>query len=83
MKAIVDSILDELAKDNRISTLYDLWYEQRENVLRTYNSSLPERVPLSQNKEFKTIKNAVIQEAMNLVLDSQQEQVVMEDDPEP
>ena len=80
VKAIVDSIIDEIAKDNRISALYDLWYEQRENVLRTYNSSLPERIPLSQNKEFKAIKNAIVQAAMDLVLDSQQEQGVAEDD---
>lgn len=80
VKALIDSIVDEIAKDNRISELYDLWYEQRENVLRTYNSSLPERVPLSQNKEFKSIKNAIIQAAINLVLDSQQEQVIAEDD---
>ena len=79
VKAIVDSIVDELAKDNRISTLYDLWYEQRKNVLSTYNGSLPDRVPLSQNKEFKAIKNAIIQAAMNLVLDSQQEHSTAED----
>ena len=78
VKAIVDSIVDEIAKDNRISALYDLWYEQRENVLRTYNSSLPERILLSQNKEFKAIKNAVIQAAIDLVLDSQQEQSTAE-----
>lgn len=48
-------------------------------MLRTYNSSLPERVPLSQNKEFKSIKNAIIQAAMDLVLDSQQEQSTAED----
>lgn len=83
VKALVDSIVDELEKDNRISILYDLWYEQRENVLRTYNSNLPERVPLSQNKEFKSIKNAIIQEAMNLVLENQQTHVVMEADAEP
>ena len=71
--------MDELAADKRIADLYDLWYKQRENVLRTYSSNLPEWVPLSHNKEFKSIKNAVIQEAMNLVLDSQQEQVATED----
>ena len=60
VKALIDSIVDEIVKDNRISALYDLWYEQRENVLRTYNSSLPEMVPLSQNTEFKAIKNAII-----------------------
>ena len=78
VKTIVDSIVDELAKDSRISTLYDLWYEQRENVLRTYNSSLPERVPLSQNTEFKSIKNAIIQATMDLMLDRQQEQSTAE-----
>ena len=78
VKAIVDSIVDELATDKRISALYDLWNEQRENVLRTYNSSLPERILLSQNKEFKAIKNAVIQAAIDLVLDSQQEQSTAE-----
>lgn len=69
VKAIIDSIVDEIADDERISVLYDLWYEQRENVIRTYTDELSERVPLSQNKEFKSIKNVVIQEAMNIVTD--------------
>ena len=69
VKVIVDSIVDELASDERISRLYGLWYEQREAVLQTFTDEMPERIPLSRNKEFKTIKNAVIQEAMNIVLD--------------
>lgn len=69
VKIIIDSIVDEIADDECISALYDLWYEQRENVIRTYTDELPERVPLSQNKEFKSIKNAVIQEVMNIVAD--------------
>ena len=82
MKFIIDSIVDELATDKRIAALYDLWYQQREKVLCTYNSNLPERVPLSQNKEFKSIKNAVIHEVMKLVLDNQQDRIVVEDDTE-
>lgn len=69
VKTIIDSIVDEIAADERISALYDLWYEQRESVIKTYTDELPERVPLSQNKEFKSIKNTVIQEAMNIVTD--------------
>ena len=69
VKRIVDSIVDEIASDERISALYDLWYEQRENVILTYTDEIPERVPLSHNKEFKSIKNSVIQEAMNIVTD--------------
>lgn len=66
-KNIIDGIVDELATDERIAELYNLWYEQKDNITRTYQDTMPQRVPLSQNKEFKTIKNAVIQEALNLL----------------
>lgn len=66
-KALVDSVVAELAKDERIQTLYDLWYTQREDVLRTYTDTFPERIPLERNPEFKAIHNAVIQEAMKAV----------------
>ncbi len=67
VKAIVDSIVDELANDSRIKKLYDLWYEQKENTIRTYTDEIPERIPLAQNKEFKSIKNAIIKEALKLI----------------
>lgn len=72
VKAIVDQIVAELAGDENICKLYDLWYEQRENVLRTYTDSSPDRVPLEQNKEFKSIRNAVIQEALKITPHFQQ-----------
>lgn len=68
VKAIVDSIVDGLANDGRIKKLYDLWYEQKENTIRTYTDEMPDRIPLAQNKEFKSIKNAVIKEALKLNL---------------
>ncbi len=68
VKALVDSIVDELASDDRIKKLYDLWYEQKENTIRTYTDEIPERIPLAQNKEFKSIKNAIIKEALKLNL---------------
>lgn len=66
VKAIVDSIVDELANDSRIKKLYDLWYKQKENTIRTYTDEVPDRIPLAQNKEFKSIKNAIIKEALKL-----------------
>lgn len=68
VKALVDSIVDELSNDDRIKKLYDLWYEQKENTIRTYTDEMPDRIPLAQNKEFKSIKNAVIKEALKLNL---------------
>lgn len=67
VKAIVDQIVAELAGDENIRKLYDLWYEQREDVLRTYTDTFPKRIPLEQNKEFKSIRNAVIQEALKII----------------
>ena len=69
VKAIVNRIVEELANDERIAALYDLWYEQKEEILKVYTQEIPERIPLKDNPEFKSIKNAVIQEAMNLLAD--------------
>lgn len=68
-KDLIDKAMDLLAADERIAKLYDRWYEQKEEILRTYNKKLPERLPLSQNQEFKSIRNAVVQEALHLTAD--------------
>lgn len=65
LKAMVDGIVDELAKDGKVSTAYNLWYEMRNEVLNSYMDNLPEPLPLSQQKEFKSIKNMIIKEADN------------------
>mgnify|MGYP004642113449 FL=1 len=67
VKALIDSIVEELASDDRIKKLYDLWYEQKENTIRTYTDEISDRIPLAQNKEFKSIKNAVIKKALKLI----------------
>ena len=73
MKSLVDEIVDELERDERVAAAYNLWYEMREEVLRTYKDDLPKRIPLSQQKEFKRIKNIVIQEAVRLGEQMEQE----------
>ncbi len=66
VKNLVNGIIDELMRDSDLQKLYELWYEQRENVLKTYRDKMPARMPLSANEEFKSVRNAVIAEAMNL-----------------
>lgn len=73
-KDLIDSIVDELAKDKTIAELYDLWYEKKHEILGTYSSKRPSKIPLSENQEFKSIKNAIIKEAMNLNQESNQKQ---------
>ena len=67
-KKLVDAIVAELAGDSSIQELYSLWYEQKEDVLRTYTNKMPDRIPLEQEKEFKPIRNAVVQAALRLQL---------------
>ena len=67
-KKLVDAIVTDLAGDSRIQELYSLWYKQKEDVLRTYTNKMPERIPLEQEKEFRTIRNAVVQAALQLQL---------------
>lgn len=66
LKAVVDEIVDELAKDSRVASAYDLWYQLRDEVLRTYRDDLPDRLPLSRQTEFRRIKNLVVEEAVRL-----------------
>ena len=66
VKSMVDAVVDELAKDERVAKAYALWQEMRDEVCRTYSETLPERLPLSAQKEFKPVRNMVIREAMKL-----------------
>lgn len=82
VKALVCSIVDEIAKDERIEKLYALWYEQREEVIKTYTQALPERIPLSKNDEFKQIRNAVVRTALEILKSQQTEELEAEILPE-
>ena len=83
VKALVDFIVEELASDDRIAKLYDLWYEQKENTIKTYTDEVPDRIPLAQNKEFKSIKNAIIKEALKLKLAEDEVEEIENADEEP
>ena len=63
IKDLVDSIVDDLAKDDTISELYDLWYDLKYEILGMYSGKRPPKIPLSENKEFRSIKNSIIKEA--------------------
>lgn len=68
VKAQVDSIVDELAKLPEVAECYEHWNQLRDELERYYKDIPREHKPLSQQKEFKAIKNMVIQEADNLQL---------------
>ena len=68
VKAQVDAIVDELAKLPEVAECYEHWNRLRDELERYYKDTPREHKPLSQQQEFKAIKNMVIQEADNLQL---------------
>ena len=74
LKALVNQIVEELAKDERIAALYDLWYQDKQAARNVYDERPLQRVPLSENPDFKPIRNAVIRAAVELDVEQRQTQ---------
>ena len=66
LKDKVDSIVDELEKLPRVAAYYAVWNDLRDTLEIYYKSKPRQHNPLSQQKEFRAIKNAIIQEAERL-----------------
>ncbi len=65
-KAQVDEIVDELAKIPAVAKCYATWNKLKDELESYYKDTPRQPLPLSQQKEFRAIKNLVIQEAENL-----------------
>ena len=74
-KRIVDAIVDELAGDKRVAEAYSLWQDMRDEVFSFYSKAKPARVPLSQQKEFKPVRNMVIREVVQMMEQRQNKNV--------
>ena len=68
VKAQVDAIVDELARLPEVAECYEHWNRLRDELERYYKDTPREHKPLSQQQEFKAIKNIVIREAEELRL---------------
>ena len=68
LKNLVDKIVDEMERLPVVSKCYDQWLLLQSKVDAYYHDKPQKSVPLSKQKEFTQIKNAVIQEAERLRL---------------
>lgn len=67
MKKLVDEIVDQMARLPTVDACYQTWWELQCQVEDYYSEGKKRlRPPLSQQKEFRQIKNAVIREAEHL-----------------
>ena len=66
VKNTVDSIVNELAKDKRIADFYVEWNNINRQKLSIYHDKPDPDIPLEDNKEFRSIKNAIIKAVLEL-----------------
>ena len=68
MKRQVDEIVDQLEQIPVVNACYQKWWELQCQVNEFYSGKKQQRPPLSKQKEFRAIRNAVIREAENIRL---------------
>ena len=73
LKDKVDEIVDELEKLPEVVAYYSVWNGLRDTLEGYYKSKPRQHNPLSKQKEFRAIKNVIIQEAERLRQQMEQE----------
>ena len=68
VKKTVDEIVDQMEQLPVIDECYQVWWELQCQIEDFYSEKERRRPPLSQQKEFRSIKNAVVQEAENILM---------------
>ena len=78
-KALVDAIVDQMERIPIVAECYEKWWQLQSQVEDFYSEKKRQRPPLSRQKEFRQIKNAVIQEVETIRLG----EITFEDDEPP
>ena len=68
LKKLVDEIVNQMERLPVVNRCYQTWWELQCQVHQFYSGQEQQRPPLSQQKEFRAIKNAVIKEAERIRL---------------
>ena len=68
-KMLVDDIVKMVAADEKISELYEMWYQLQCETYRNYTDKMPTKIPLEDNKEFKSLRNFVIKTTAEMLPD--------------
>ena len=66
LRQLADEVVDAMEKLPTVNECYQKWWELQCQLNDYYSEQQRQRPPLSQQKEFRQIKNAVIQEAEHI-----------------
>lgn len=76
VKKTVDEIFARLADNESVKKMYDLWCEMEQQKLDVYSSAKVGFPSLVDNKEFKSVKNMIVQTVLQM--DFQQPEINVE-----
>jgi TPR repeat protein len=68
LKTLADEIVDQMERLPAVAKCYEKWLDLQGQVQGYYTGEAVRRLPLSQQKDFRAIQNAVIQEAERIRL---------------
>ena len=66
VKAIINRIVNELEKEPLVSECYQKWMQCQNEIISAYKDAMPPPIPLSEQKDLKSIKNMIIRHALKL-----------------
>ncbi len=73
VKQTVDEIFSQLADNERVKKMYELWCELEQKKHDTYSSAKMTFPPLTDNVQFKSVKNMIIQTVLDMNLPETEE----------
>lgn len=65
-KLLVDEIVSEISKDEKIDSLYQSWLDLKDEVISFYDGKGYTRHSFSEEPEFRNIKNLVLKTALEI-----------------
>lgn len=68
VKQTVDEIFSQLAENEKIKKMYELWCELEQKKHNTYSSAKISFPPLTDNVQFKSVKNMIIRTVLDMNL---------------
>ena len=74
VKQTVDDIFSQLADNEKIKKMYELWCELEQKKHDTYSSAKISFPPLTDNVQFKSVKNMIIQTVLDMNLPETEEE---------
>jgi len=74
VKQTVDEIFSQLADNEKVKKMYELWCELEQKKHDTYSSAKITFSPLTDNVQFKSVKNMIIQTVLDMNLPETEEE---------